>query len=280
MERTMKFNQYICIFIVAITSLGTAMSMEESDKEYDNSIAQGMLEATLKINDGPRTVVGVIQKVKELLNSNEVAQLLANDAEFNEQLVAQMKQKHGAPESYIALRLNTNGAINFLAQKIKRSSVDEKKEAITVIKVFFDLAIRANNKPEIINLIRVLQAASSDDYVKGFTQYYLKKFLGEARNFANPELILPLTIAQIDLLIDLGAKLNEPNQKTTPLMFTIASKSPELVKLLIENGADVNLTSSDGLTPLEYAKHLNVSNGNLPIEIFRLLHDHQKKKLI
>ena len=64
-----------------------------------------------------------------------------------------------------------------------------------------------------------------------------------ARNFANPELILPLTIAQIDLLIDLGAKLNEPNQQTTPLQFAIASKSPELVKLLIENGADVNLTS-------------------------------------
>ena len=64
----MKFNQYICIFIVAITSLGTAMSMEESDKEYDNFIAQRILESTLKINDGPRTVVEATQKVKELLN--------------------------------------------------------------------------------------------------------------------------------------------------------------------------------------------------------------------
>lgn len=277
----MKFNQYIFTVIVALSAFSTAMSMEKPSKESDKSLAQILFESSInKCIDQTLTIEEATKKVKDLLNTNEFTQLMADNAEFNQQLIAQLRQKFGdVSESILALKLGTNGAILFLGKKIKHLSAHEQNETMKEIKTLLSLAIYAVNKTRMSHLIDIINT-TDPNYVPRLIQHFSSHFLQGARIYDDPAAMLPLTLARVDLMIGLGAELNEPNQQTTPLQWAIASKFPELVKLLLENGADVKVTSRDGLTPLEYAKRLNVYNGDMPIEIFRLLQDNQKKKLI
>jgi uncharacterized protein len=55
----------------------------------------------------------------------------------------------------------------------------------------------------------------------------------------------------VRLLIELGVDVNAIDcRRWTPLHFAARTKNPAVVKLLIEAGADVNATDDEGITPL------------------------------
>lgn len=74
-----------------------------------------------------------------------------------------------------------------------------------------------------------------------------------------------------ELLIERGADVNLPannGSMVTPLHAAVAANSPEITRLLLENGAAVNALQASGVSALHSAAH----RGNL--EIVRLLLQH------
>ena len=60
-------------------------------------------------------------------------------------------------------------------------------------------------------------------------------------------------------LLDAGAEVNTTNRDgTTPLIFAVLSKNMGLIKVLIENKADVSLTDNRGLSAADYAEKLGI----------------------
>lgn len=50
---------------------------------------------------------------------------------------------------------------------------------------------------------------------------------------------------------------NKNLDETTPLMYAASYSIPEIIELLIDGGADINITDKNGLTPLHYATFWN-----------------------
>ena len=62
----------------------------------------------------------------------------------------------------------------------------------------------------------------------------------------------------VRMLIEKGADVNVQNKNgTTPLMFASFDGHTEVARMLIENGADVNIKSDNGKTALKYAMKYN-----------------------
>lgn len=62
------------------------------------------------------------------------------------------------------------------------------------------------------------------------------------------------SVEMIQLLIEHGADVNVKDEKgKTPLHITAVTPSVEKMQLLIEHGADVNAVDANGKTPLDYA---------------------------
>lgn len=93
-------------------------------------------------------------------------------------------------------------------------------------------------------------------------------------NISNLEGLTPLMIAHdnfelVKLLIDNKADINFKGQnEMTALLFAVREKKYELVNLLINNGADINIQGMEGMTALIYAVILNQK------EIIKLLLNH------
>ena len=67
----------------------------------------------------------------------------------------------------------------------------------------------------------------------------------------------------VKLLIERGADINQVDKNGNgPLMPAIYFKKLDVVELLIKKGADVNQVNKNGKTPLNYA----ISNKSLPID--------------
>lgn len=63
---------------------------------------------------------------------------------------------------------------------------------------------------------------------------------------------------EIEKAIKNGANVNETNMfGVTPLMFAVGRSEVEVVKLLIENGADISAEANGSYTPLFYAVEVN-----------------------
>lgn len=56
-------------------------------------------------------------------------------------------------------------------------------------------------------------------------------------------------------LVDGGARLDEPRDRTLPLLVAVNLERPETVRLLLEVGADPNLSDASGWTPLSVATY-------------------------
>ncbi|AEH00348.1 ankyrin repeat domain-containing protein [Lacinutrix sp. 5H-3-7-4] len=61
-------------------------------------------------------------------------------------------------------------------------------------------------------------------------------------------------IETVKTLINLGEDINKKSVGMTPAMFAARYNKVEILELLIEKGANLNLKSKKGLTALDYAK--------------------------
>ncbi len=66
-------------------------------------------------------------------------------------------------------------------------------------------------------------------------------------------------IDTVKKLIDLGADVNERSVGMTPAMFAARYNKPEILKLLIEDGANLKAKSDKGYTARKYAEMSNAS---------------------
>ena len=85
---------------------------------------------------------------------------------------------------------------------------------------------------------------------------------GDDVNAESEDAITPLFLAitkkhydMVKLLLDSGADVNHEIQKkdSTPLLYAIGQKQKDIVELLLDRGADVNFVIKDNRTPLYYA---------------------------
>ncbi|KAM4058904.1 ankyrin repeats (3 copies) domain-containing protein [Hirsutella rhossiliensis] len=76
--------------------------------------------------------------------------------------------------------------------------------------------------------------------------------------------------AVIELLVERGAKVNAEASmsRSTPLMIAVQSKRPDLVKLLLLEGADVDALDSQGRTPLSMATNMG---GDIAVQMMTSL---------
>lgn len=90
-----------------------------------------------------------------------------------------------------------------------------------------------------------------------------KKAAEYLKGFKN---VAPLTVAiangedeKAAKLLDLGVNVNAKHKsnKMTPIMYAARQNNVSMVKLLVENGAEVNEVSKLGLTAIDYAKTSN-----------------------
>ena len=64
-------------------------------------------------------------------------------------------------------------------------------------------------------------------------------------------------LAVVETLLAHGANVNAPTARTrsTAVMWAVAERHTDIVRLLLQNGADPHVSTSDGFTPLLYAAH-------------------------
>ena len=73
-------------------------------------------------------------------------------------------------------------------------------------------------------------------------------------------------IDTVKKLIDLGADVNEKSVGMTPAMFAARYNKPEILKLLIEDGANLRVKSSKGYTAKKFAQMSNATEALAVIE--------------
>ena len=73
-------------------------------------------------------------------------------------------------------------------------------------------------------------------------------------------------IDTVKKLIDLGADVNEKSVGMTPAMFAARYNKPEILQVLIEDGANLKLKSDKGYTAKKYAQMSNASDALAVIE--------------
>ena len=71
-------------------------------------------------------------------------------------------------------------------------------------------------------------------------------------------------IDTVKKLIDLGADVNEKSVGMTPAMFAARYNKPEILRLLIDDGANLKLKSDKGYTAKKYAE---MSNAGEALEV-------------
>ena len=76
----------------------------------------------------------------------------------------------------------------------------------------------------------------------------------------NKELSEEIKLAKVDMLVKLGVDVNVVNKNNTPLMSACIFGSEKIVKLLIDNGADVHQKDDIGRDALMIASWLGDNN--------------------
>lgn len=67
-------------------------------------------------------------------------------------------------------------------------------------------------------------------------------------------------IKTVEAMIERGARVNEQSNGMTPLHYAARYNRPEIAKLLIENGASLEIKSSNGMTAAQVAEASNASD--------------------
>lgn len=144
----------------------------------------------------------------------------------------------------------------------------ENEDGITPL-----LTAAMNDNLELVKLL--IDNGAKVNYV-GSTGYSVLNSLASNSNVTEE------TLSIIQMLINNGANINEkePIEGFTPLLHAIENNNIDIIKLLIDNDVDVNITDNFGTTPLLLAA--NKKNGvivDMLLETDRVILDESTKDL-
>jgi ankyrin repeat protein len=74
-------------------------------------------------------------------------------------------------------------------------------------------------------------------------------------------------VAAVKKFLEYGASVNEISNGMTPLMIAARYNNVEIIKLLIEKGADVKVKDEKGITALKYAEASNAKEAAAAIRV-------------
>ncbi|MBF01234.1 MAG: hypothetical protein CMP77_14845 [Flavobacterium sp.] len=113
-------------------------------------------------------------------------------------------------------------------------------------------------KKAIIYLSLALVAFSSTTFAANVSTAQKVEFVREYKNMT------PLCVAickgdleTVKKFIEYGADVNEKSNGATPLMLAARYNQVEMIKLLLENGANLRLEDQKGFTAIKYAELSN-----------------------
>ncbi len=168
-------------------------------------------------------------------------------------------------------------------QKTDDTKKDTKETKVTVSKADFFKAVKDNEPSKVKDFLEkdkdLAKAIDSSSGInetalgistfggyKEITEMLIKN--GADVNFQDAYGVAPMHGASrtnhpeiIQILIDNKANVNLPTTggKETPLHYAARYNNPDVVKLLLDKGADKNAKDSQGLTPYEAAKKENAA---------------------
>lgn len=205
-------------------------------------------------------------------NSVEVAKLLlSKGADINakdHRYYTALMEASEANSTEVAKLLIENGAnVNDGAPLCSVAAFNKIDMAKLLLEKGADVNIRDESTGK-TPLIIVAEISVYGEDVKG-------KIMSEPHGMISPPTMnLPSYLPLAKLLIDNGAGINIKDESgRTALMYAASCNSLKIAKLLIDNGADVNADDGYGRTVLDYASELEVNP-----EMIELLEKHGAKQ--
>lgn len=175
----------------------------------------------------------LLMKACETGNDWEITNLIKSGANVN------LKDKDGWTALMYAVRYQQNIAV--VKSLINAGAQIKAKNNYGLTALL--LAATYNDNPEILKQIVSKYSISEKELLQSFIQV-LSSNTGSEYS----------TAAKVQVYIDLGLPLNVFYQGKTPLMYAASfTKSTKIIKLLLQNGAQTAIRSTEGKTAFDYA---------------------------
>ena len=172
---------------------------------------------------------------------------------------------YNRPEFLTLFLENENTVYEFDGSRIVGAALDGD---LAIFRVLFEKGIHLEKIYE-----SALAGAASKNHLQLVNFLYEQGISVDAKNSRTGQtaLHLPVKLNHVEVvkfLINAGADVNSvDNEGNTPLHYTAMANRLEIAKILVESGADVRLENKKGKTPLE------VSTENDNLEVMSLLED-------
>lgn len=211
--------------------------------------------------------------IKNVFLSGKLLTPLIADKQLTEQIITRLAHAYQLPESLAALALNTDTASAFIGAAMKEATthsellyiLQEAADQKNIDTFNFFLKHAGQNAAEVINRefdgINPLSIAVRNNDIKlverllavpGIKLDIPLEAFGEVTNVMQAAYYGYIEV--LKKLIQAGANLNLQSKKgETALLLAVKRNRPEIVQILIDARADLNLTNQHGMTALMLA---------------------------
>lgn len=186
-------------------------------------------------NQSDKNGVTLLMQAAKTGNDWDLQLLLENGADVN------LRDKDGWTALMYACRYqNSLGIVNALIEKGAYTRTRNKYNATPLL-----MAADYSQNPEIIKVLMNGRSSSDDEVFKAFILAITGNSVSEH-----------VRLAKISIFIESGVQLNRFWNGMTPLMYASQyCSSTKVIKLLIDSGAKISLSDSQGKTAYDYAKN-------------------------